>query len=1076
MAKLLRRVVKTSLPRHATGNLGITLQLSAIKPLTRNNFEEWYESFNVHMTLHNLDLALRVDEPNKSIKECVPKTERAKDFLEYVKANYTKIDKAEMTTYLKLLTTTMYDGVGGVRDHSIKLKHYINKTNEMKVKLSEKFLKRLILESLPTSFYYEKKKKGKIVVVVNLNANMIKTNIVDVHANFWWLDTGATIHITNSLQEMTNKRRSSKHEECVYMGNGSKVKGYTFHFGGGKVDIFSNSVLIGNIVLFGNLYSLSLHHGPLCDSSSINFVVGCKRARMNLSSSMLWHKRLGHISRQRLERFVRNGVFSNLDFSNFETCVVCLKGKMTDKTRKWKIYRCGSTLDLIHTDICGPLTPPTLEGYKYFITFIDVFSRYGYVELIYEKSDPLNVFKTFKDKVELQLGKPIKVVMFDRGGEYYGRYDESPTYFQMVNTVSLDDEDFEINKDLLRKDFYSEVNKERRAWFFSKVLKDIRTLYQEEFYTYLRQEKKNIKYSIWFELFKQEEYPDYPSKRVNNTSTKAKIWKTSDDIIIESIHPPEAKIEKNINGTIVNTLPFKAKPEDKGTANAVDVKRIMEQNNYTNMFLKTLGDQLNKYEERNQYTRASYTSGTIYEWNIDGMTEYNILTKLQEMTMISTTYKLHNRLLDHAIAQTIFVGFTDDLKDMLYEVMLNTSESESRTDSDNEDDINQLDSSGEISSQTSSDQEECIKGNCDCQPNTINVISQDQELVLDVLRKVEDEKIKQDLYEVFKKSVETTRGKLPYEPDFSEKNIPTKARPIQMNKDLLSYCEKEIQDLLDKKLIRKSKSPWSCSTFYVQKQTELERGTPKLVINYKPLNDALRWIRYPIPNKKDLLQRIRFLGHHIHQGTITPIQRSIEFTDKFPDEIKDKKQLQCFLGSLNYVSNFIRDLSQLCAPFRQKLKKNLVPWNEDHTKIVKIVKSKVKTLPCLALANPEAFKIVETDASNIGFGGILKQKVDNQERLERCRTLERKLEIVDFLKGHLNLLEVQAPFFSLENGENKQFTLLVNEANLSEDEWNSFKSHKKGNRVSFELLIYPRKSSSVPECDPCRVKPVVSRR
>ena len=41
------------------------------------------------------------------------------------------------------------------------------------------------------------------------------------------------------------------------------------------------------------------------------------------------------------------------------------------------------------------------------------------------------------------------------------------------------------------------------------------------------------------------------------------------------------------------------------------------------------------------------------------------------------------------------------------------------------------------------------------------------------------------------------------------------------------------------KLIRKSKSPWSCSTFYVQKQAELERRTPRLVINYKPLNDGL---------------------------------------------------------------------------------------------------------------------------------------------------------------------------------------------------------------------------------------------
>ncbi|WKA03945.1 hypothetical protein VitviT2T_022019 [Vitis vinifera] len=169
----------------ATRIPGITLQLSAIKPLTGNNFEEWYESFNVHMTLHNLDLALRVDEPskptdvssadersfyeiwehsnrsclmvmkytmNKSIKECVPKMERAKDFLEYVKVKYTKIDKTEMTNYLKLLTTTMYDGVSGVRDHIIKLKHYFNKANEMKMELSDKFLKWLILESLPTSF------------------------------------------------------------------------------------------------------------------------------------------------------------------------------------------------------------------------------------------------------------------------------------------------------------------------------------------------------------------------------------------------------------------------------------------------------------------------------------------------------------------------------------------------------------------------------------------------------------------------------------------------------------------------------------------------------------------------------------------------------------------------------------------------------------------------------------------------------------------------------------------------------------------------------------------------------------
>ena len=64
-------------------------------------------------------------------------------------------------------------------------------------------------------------------------------------------------------------------------------------------------------------------------------------------------------------------------------------------------------------------------------------------------------------------------------------------------------------------------------------------------------------------------------------------------------------------------------------------------------------------------------------------------------------------------------------------------------------------------------------------------------------------------------------------------------------------------------------------------------------------------------------------------------------------------------------------------------KKNLIPWNEEHTKIVKIIKFRVKILSCLALANPEAFKIVETEASNIGYGVILKQKDDNQEILIR---------------------------------------------------------------------------------------------
>ena len=66
---------------------------------------------------------------------------------------------------------------------------------------------------------------------------------------------------------------------------------------------------------------------------------------------------------------------------------------------------------------------------------------------------------------------------------------------------------------------------------------------------------------------------------------------------------------------------------------------------------------------------------------------------------------------------------------------------------------------------------------------------------------------------------------------------------------------------------------------------------------------------------------VRFLGHLICQGKITPIQRSIEFASKFPDIITDRTQLQRFLGSLNYISPFYKNLSRDLAPLYERLKK-----------------------------------------------------------------------------------------------------------------------------------------------------------
>ncbi|KAI9107157.1 hypothetical protein K1719_021766 [Acacia pycnantha] len=71
--------------------------------------------------------------------------------------------------------------------------------------------------------------------------------------------------------------------------------------------------------------------------------------------------------------------------------------------------------------------------------------------------------------------------------------------------------------------------------------------------------------------------------------------------------------------------------------------------------------------------------------------------------------------------------------------------------------------------------------------------------------------------------------------------------------------------------------------------------------------------------------KIRFLGHHIHHGMITPIDRAIQFANKFLDQILDETQLQRFLGCLNYMGDFLPQLNNLIKPLYDWLKKNLPP-------------------------------------------------------------------------------------------------------------------------------------------------------
>ncbi|KAI5341456.1 hypothetical protein L3X38_020730 [Prunus dulcis] len=184
--------------------------------------------------------------------------------------------------------------------------------------------------------------------------------------------------------------------------------------------ILKNKISVGNGTLVNGMFSLNIKEYE----HAMNVASTSKTQSQNESPN-LWHKRLCHISKDRIRTLCKEHVLPPLDLDELnEICISCVKGKLTNARKKGAI-KSTNLLELIHTDICGPFPTQTHDGFKYFITFTDDFSRFGYVYLIAEKSNALDMFKVFKAEVENQLDLKIKVVRSDRGGEFYGRFDEA---------------------------------------------------------------------------------------------------------------------------------------------------------------------------------------------------------------------------------------------------------------------------------------------------------------------------------------------------------------------------------------------------------------------------------------------------------------------------------------------------------------------------------------------------------------------------------------------------------------------------------------------------------------------------
>ena len=89
------------------------------------------------------------------------------------------------------------------------------------------------------------------------------------------------------------------------------------------------------------------------------------------------------------------GPLRELDVGTLPVCESCLEGKMTTRPFSAKGERSKEPLQLVHSDVCGPLSVQDKGGYKYFVTFIDDYSRYDYVYIMHKKSETFEKFKEF---------------------------------------------------------------------------------------------------------------------------------------------------------------------------------------------------------------------------------------------------------------------------------------------------------------------------------------------------------------------------------------------------------------------------------------------------------------------------------------------------------------------------------------------------------------------------------------------------------------------------------------------------------------------------------------------------------
>ncbi|KAD3336165.1 hypothetical protein E3N88_31684 [Mikania micrantha] len=133
----------------------------------------------------------------------------------------------------------------------------------------------------------------------------------------------------------------------------------------------------------------------------------------------LWHCRFGHLHTHALQQLQKNKMVQGLpQIKEIKNCEGCVLGKQHKLSFQPSQKRATRILEIIHSDVCGPMPVNSLGRSKYFLLFVDDFSRMTWVYFLEKKSEVFSKFKIFKTMVEKQSGHSVKILRTDRGGEF----------------------------------------------------------------------------------------------------------------------------------------------------------------------------------------------------------------------------------------------------------------------------------------------------------------------------------------------------------------------------------------------------------------------------------------------------------------------------------------------------------------------------------------------------------------------------------------------------------------------------------------------------------------------------------